>query len=138
MTLSRGIAACVAFVLLSFRIHADTGAEEDKMIVNRLNDTDFEVIRTVRMDAQGYWCGAATLLERREGRAIDTPIFLQRPLGPSVSAPGRQAVRFTTDPGKVTPLDRQPLTVDVDTVGRMLKSFQARQYCRDAFTRSTK
>lgn len=118
--------------------HAGTGGEEDRMVVNRLNDTDFEVVETVRMEPQGYWCGAATLLERREGQPQSTPIYLMTPLGPSETVPGRDAVRFTTDASAVPRLNRQPNTVDVSRPGRMLKSYQARRFCRDAFTRSTK
>lgn len=117
--------------------HAGTEGEEDRLLINRIDRTDFEVVETHNMDARAFWCGAASLLERREGRPGTTPIYLKSPRGPSATSPGRRAVTFTTDPAGLDPIP-EPLSVDVERPGLMLKAYQARGFCRDAFSRSTK
>ncbi|NNE53790.1 MAG: hypothetical protein HKN30_15470, partial [Sulfitobacter sp.] len=71
------------------------------------------------------------------GRSGLTPIYVKRPRGPSVSAPGRNAVTFTINPSDLPPAQSQ-LSLTVDQPGATLKSNKARSFCRDAFTRSTK
>lgn len=116
---------------------AGTEREEDKLVINRLSDTSFEVVEAQDMSARAFWCGAASYVERRQRMPATTRLFLKVPRGASVSAPGRKAVVFTMDPrGLDVILD--PLTVDVRRKGLSLLSYQARGFCRDAFTRATK
>jgi hypothetical protein len=116
---------------------ADTLGEQDAMVINPLNGSDFEVVETRRMGAADFWCGAATFVTRRQGLSELTPIYVKRPRAASQTSPGRKAVTFTTD-GRGLPAARDRLTLEVDAPGIMLKSARARRYCRDAFTRSTK
>ena len=115
-----------------------TLGEEDSMVINRLNATDFEVIEERSFGTAGFWCGAATYTERRQGRSETTPLYVKRPRGPSLTVPGRQGVVFTTDATGLPPADPGRVTLTVERAGATLKSAQARRYCRDAFTRSTK
>lgn len=126
------MAAC-----LSVSAHANTLGDEDRMIINRIDSSDFEVVEMSGMDARAFWCGAASLLERREGRPGTTPIYLKSPRGPSVTSPGRKGVVFTTDPAGLAPIPDM-VSVDVRRPGQMLPAYQARGFCRDAFSRSTK
>jgi hypothetical protein len=119
----------VAFFGPSIATAATTG-EEDSMVINRLNASDFEVVETRSMGAADFWCGAATFVERRSGKSELTPIYLKRARGPSATAAGRKAVVFSTSAaGLPTAQKRQTLSVN---------RAQARRFCRDAFTRATK
>jgi hypothetical protein len=118
-------------------VAAATTGEEDSMVINRINASDFEVVETRSMGAADFWCGAATFVERRSGLSNLTEIYLKRSRGPSVITPGRNAVVFSTSPAGL-PRPESRLSLSVDRPGDMIKSVQARRYCRDAFTRSTK
>tara|TARA_R110002110_G_scaffold47074_7_gene141575 strand:- start:58 stop:462 length:405 start_codon:yes stop_codon:yes gene_type:complete len=116
---------------------AATLGEEDGMVINPLNGSDFEVVETRSMGAADFWCGAGTFVERRSGLSPRTLIYVKRPRGPSTTAPGRKAVVFSINPGGLDVTD-MGLSLSVTVPGKMLRSVRARQFCRDAFTRSTK
>lgn len=107
------------------------------MVINPLNATDFEVVQGTNYGAAEFWCGAATFIERRSKRSELTPIYVKSPRGPSVTAPGKKGVVFTTSSAGLPSADQQ-LTRTVREAGATLKSYQARSLCRDAFSRSTK
>ena len=117
---------------------AATTGEEDGIEIIRLNGTDFEVIQGTNFGAAEFWCGAATFIERRSGLSELTDIYVKRPRGPSQTTSGRNSVVFTTSPAGLPAPDGNRLTLTVREPGAVLKSVQARRYCRDAFTRSTK
>ena len=108
------------------------------MVINPLSATEFEVIQDTGFGAAEFWCGAATFVERRSGLSELTPIYVKRPRGSSLTASGKDGVVFTTRPDGLPAADPDRLTLTVAKPGAMLKSVQARRYCRDAFTRSTK
>jgi hypothetical protein len=116
---------------------AATTGEEDTIVINPINATDFEVIQGTNFGAAEFWCGAATYIERRTGRSELTPIYVKRPQGPSLTAPGRNGVVFSISNTGLPPAPNR-LTLTVGTQGAVLKSVRARIYCRDAFSRSTK
>lgn len=118
--------------------NAATQGEEDTIVINPINATDFEVIQGTNFGAAEFWCGAATFIERRSGRSELTPVYVKRPRGPSLTAPGQNGVVFTTSNAGLPPADSSRLSLTVSSSGAMLKSVQARRYCRDAFNRSTK
>lgn len=132
------VLAAVIVVLAPLAASAATTGEEDTIVINPLNATDFEVLEDMNSDAGYYWCGAATFIERRSGRSGLTEIYVKRPRGPSVTAPGRTGVVFSTSNAGLPAAGGNRLTVSVDQPGLMLKSVQARRFCRDAFTRATK
>lgn len=123
---------------LPYAAGAATTGEEDGIEINPLNATDFEVIQGTNFGAAEFWCGAATFIERRSNRSELTPIYVKRPRGPSQTVPGRNGVVFTTAPDGLPHADPNRRTLTVREAGATLKSVQARRYCRDAFTRSTK
>lgn len=107
------------------------------MVINPISATEFEVIEEQDMGPRGFWCGAATFTERRQGLPNGTEIYVKSARGPSVTAPGRKGVVFTYD-ARAVPDVASSTSVNVDQAGESLKSFQARGFCRDAFTRATK
>ena len=131
------IKASVLAAFYAMPVMADTRSEELSLIINPINATDFEVVRQMGMGPHEFWCAAASYNEARAGRSELLQIYLKRPLGPSVTAPGRQGVIFSLSNAGLPPRSDR-LTVTVEEPGATLKSVQARRYCRDAFTRSTK
>ena len=128
-----------ATVMIAFcgPVAARTLTEQDTIIINPINASDFEVIEGPIFGAAGYWCGAATYVERRTGRSETTRVYVKRPEGPSLTMPGRKGVVFTTDPAGL-PEAAPRMTLTVKEAGATLKSAQGRLQCRDAFTRATK
>ena len=127
----------IAFAMGPVVLQASTQSEEDRMVINTLNATDFEVVQGTNYGPAEYWCGAATYIERRAGLSETTPVYVKHPQSASLTVPGRKSVVFTTsNAGLLTPSSQVSLTVDQP--GAALKSAQARRFCRDAFTRSTK
>jgi hypothetical protein len=127
-----------AFAVVSaLPLAAATLGEEAGMVINTINDTDFEVIEMGQTLPRGFWCGAASYIEMRNFGSQLTPIYLKSPRGPSVTAPGRMGVVFSTSSDGL-PQVGDMLTVDVTTQGQMLEAYKARGFCRDAFTRATK
>ncbi len=118
--------------------HADTNSEEDRMVINKINATDFEVIKGINYGAAEFWCGAATYIERRLRQSELTMLYVKRPIGPSLTVPGKKGVVFSTSGAGLPAADPDRITLTVDKPGATLKSVQGRRYCRDAFTRSTK
>jgi hypothetical protein len=132
-SLSALLALCAPLAAL-----ANTDGEEDTLVINRITAQDFEVVESRQMAPVDFWCGAATFIERRSGLSENTPIYLRRARGQSVTQPGAKGVIFTLDPSDLPPPEPKRLTVTVEEVGAMLKSAHARRFCRDTFTRSTK
>lgn len=127
----------LAVVAMTAPALAGTEGEEDRMTINAISATSFEVIEGQDMSPRAFWCGAATYIERRQGKSSSTVIYLKSPRGASVTMPGRLGVVFTTD-ARAVPDVGPSLSVSVRQAGQSLQSFQARGFCRDAFTRATK
>ncbi|MBM1631450.1 hypothetical protein JQV27_01260 [Sulfitobacter mediterraneus] len=135
----RGVCFALLAMYLPIAAGAGTEGEEDRiLVINPLTTSDFEVVQGMNMGAAEFWCGAASYVERRLGLSETTPIYLKRPRGPSRTAAGRKAVTFSLSAAGLPPDDPARLTLTVKQPGAMVKSVNARRYCRDAFTRSTK
>ncbi len=133
----RWLVLAIALAVGPVVLLASTQSEEDRMVINRLNATDFEVVQGTNYGPAEYWCGAATFIERRAGLSETTPVYVKRPQSASLTVPGRNGVVFSTSNAGL-PAAQSRVTLTVDQPGATLKSAQARRYCRDAFTRSTK
>ena len=103
----------------------------------KVGRTEFEVIEQQQMGPTEFWCAAASYNEVRQNRSETLPIYISKPRGPAVTQRGAKGVVFTLDPAGL-PVQENRLTVTVNERGATLKSVQARRFCRDAFTRSTK
>ena len=125
------------FVLAAPMAFAGTEWEEDQLIINRINATDFEVVETQDMGPGAFWCGAASFHERRMGRSGRDMLYVKQPRGPSVTRPGSKGVVFTTDAARVSATGASG-SVSVSRAGDGFRSSFARSLCRDAFTRATK
>ena len=132
--------ALVAGILTAFPAIASaaTTGEEDTIVINPINATDFAVIEDMNSGPGYFWCGAATYIERRQGRSELTQLYIKRPRGAAVTVPGGTGVVFSTSSAGLPAAPEVRLSITVDQPGVTLKSVKARRYCRDAFTRATK
>ena len=98
--------------------------------VAQVDAATFEVIaRGGRVNARRYWC-AAGFYGLAQGIPSSNRIYLAVAEGPSVTTPGRKAVRFTFDPvaAGVTPI-APPLSLSVKAVGDNMSVVAAQQLC---------
>lgn len=98
--------------------------------VAQVDNATFEVIaRGGRVGARDYWCAAGDF-GLSQGIRSNTRVYLAGAEGPSVTQPGRKAVRFTFDPqaAGLTPIAPQ-LTLSVDAVGDNMSLVAAQQFC---------
>jgi hypothetical protein len=94
----------------------------NKLDVNPLTATEFEVIQGRRSSPKKIWCAASDYSQH----PLDT---INTPSGPSVTEPGRKAVGFTIDPNQMAPVKSS--TVTIKTVGASLSASHASTFCRD-------
>ncbi len=98
--------------------------------VAQVDAATFEVIaRGGRVGARDYWCAAGDY-GLSQGIRSNTRVYLAVAEGPSVTTPGRKAVRFTFDPeaAGVVPIDPQ-LSLSVKAVGDNMTLVAAQQFC---------
>lgn len=131
-------ASLLLCVALSGGTNAATLGEEKRFEINPIRGSSFEVIRQRQMGPAEFWCAAASYVEMRRGLPETTPIYLEQRMAPSLTAPGQRAVTFTLDGSDLPAPDPSRVTLTINDVGEVMKSAQARRFCRDAFTRSTK
>lgn len=103
----------------------------NRLQVNPLSGTDFEVIEARGEGARGMWCAAADYVKARYGQGTTGRIYVRDARGPSLTRPGRKGVVFTLDPNSLTQPASQSLSVTVRTVGVGLPTNHALQFCRD-------
>ncbi|MFT5784948.1 MAG: hypothetical protein ACI9KK_000293 [Ascidiaceihabitans sp.] len=95
--------------------------------VKAISPTNFEVIEGPDSGPRAYWCAAALHVENTLGRQ-QSRIYIAEGRGPSVTAPGRKAVQFTTVPfGDVGP----SVSVSIRQAGYNLGSGHALRFCDD-------
>ncbi|MEO0938949.1 MAG: hypothetical protein AAFY38_12420 [Pseudomonadota bacterium] len=128
---------CLAVTAPATLPAATIGEELSRLVINPLNASDFEVVETQTMGPAEFWCAAASFNELRQGGSERIALYVKTPRGPSLTQPGRKGVVFTTNPAGL-PERAAQTSLNVDKPGLSLRSAQARRYCRDAFTRSTK
>lgn len=131
------IFAGAALSYMAATVHADTSGEEERFVINKLGESDFEVIRLQQMGTAELWCAAASYVETRINKSETSPIYVRSPLGPARTVQGREGVVFSLSNAGLSSAEKR-ITLTVDVPGAMLKSAVARGFCRDAFTRSTK
>ena len=129
----RLIALVTALAVLPLSAHAFTAQNRHK--VADIGGGVFEVVGQPGSGARQFWCAAGDYAFSR-GAATNARVYLVEGRGPSVSQPGRTAVRFTTNPqaAGITPINPQ-LTLNVKAIGDNLRVASAREYCRIVVSR---
>lgn len=98
--------------------------------VNPVGGGVYEVIGRVGSGAQDYWCAIGDYAISQLGAAAAQRIFVWRPVGPSVTRPGRRAVQFALSPPKGADTSSN-YALTVRRAGENLLAAAAQQYCYD-------
>ena len=123
------ISAISALLISGLLASADSFKSINRLDVNPLTATEFEVVQGRRSSPKKIWCAASDYTQRALGQSSKTDITINTPSGPSVTEPGRKAVGFTIDPNQMTPVKSS--TVTIKTVGASLSASHASTFCRD-------
>lgn len=120
------LTACLAALPIS--AHAFT--TNNSYGVAPVNEAVFEVVsRRGASSPRGFWCAAGQYAFSL-GVRTNTRIYLVSGRQPSVTDPGRTAVRFTLAPeaAGITPINPQ-LSLSVDVPGDNVSVAAAREFC---------
>jgi hypothetical protein len=89
----------------------------NRQIVNPIGNDQFEVVvRNGPMSGPYFWCAAGDYARRALKIDWQTPIYVARGLGPSLTTDRRFAVHFTTNPAMVGPADARDANGPSDLV----------------------
>ncbi len=123
----------IASLCASLPIAANAQAfrAESHLIVAPLNGKDFEVIEARGEGPRGIWCAAADFAKSRLGSSGGTRLYIKSGRGPSVAAPGRKGVVFTTDQARIDSKPSRGYSVSVTKVGYNLSVGHAYGFCQD-------
>ncbi|MEP2027889.1 MAG: hypothetical protein ABJI96_04160 [Paracoccaceae bacterium] len=101
----------------------------NRLDVNPLTATEFEVIQRPRTRPKKIWCAASDYTQNALGLPSKTEIFIKTPSGSSVTEPGKKGVGFTVDPNQVSPVKSS--SVSIKTAGVSMSASHAATFCRD-------
>ncbi|WP_050930256.1 hypothetical protein [Aestuariivita boseongensis] len=127
--------AAFATAIAMLPLSAQAFTAKNRLTVAPVSNSVFEVVGLPGSGASHFWCAAGEYA-LAQGAASSARIYLASGRQPSVSRPGRTAVRFTLAPDAagVTPLAPQ-LTLSVDVPGDNLSVAAAREYCHVSISR---
>ena len=125
------ITACLALLPLG----AQAYTAKNRLKVAPVDGAVFEVVARVGSGAREFWCAAADYAFAQGARS-NARVYLVSGRQPSVTQPGKRAVRFTLDPqaAGITPLSPQ-LSLTVKVPGDNLSVASGREYCRIVVSR---
>ena len=126
----------ILFILfLSLPLAAQAYTAQNRMSVADLGGGVFEVVQRGAAGPRDFWCAAGEYALSL-GAADAARIYLVSGVQPSVSQPGRKAVRFTLSPqaAGITPVPPQ-LSLTVKVPGDNLRVISAREYCYQDISR---
>ena len=124
--------AVFAAMLAAAPAFADSFRAINKLYVADLGGGVYESIAlTGSSDARDFWCAAGDYAVRRLRAGNGARIYLVSGIQPSVTEPGRKAVRFTLTPdlAGVTPVKPQ-VSLSVDVQGDNMPVVITQGYCK--------
>lgn len=110
----------------------------NRLTVNPINATEFEVIKRPASSPRQMWCAAADYSGRRLGRYNKTDLIIVTPIGPSTTQANRNGVVFSIDPNQSGVAPTKSFSVTVKTAGASMSVGHAKSFCDDdnsAFSR---
>ena len=133
----RLIATLTCLALLgALPAQANSFTAVNRLTVNPVSASEFEVIESNGAGARQIWCAAAEYNERVLGNQRETELIVKTKRGPSITQPGRKGVVFTNNPANVSATITKSVSVSLNTPGMSLPSHHARTFCRDTFSRT--
>ena len=95
-----GASLCVALMIATPAL-ANSFKAQNRLTVNPISKSVFEVVESRSLGASGSWCAAADYATRVLGASGKADLYLKTPRGPSVTNPGRKGVAYTLDHNQV-------------------------------------
>ena len=123
------ISAVSAILISGLPASANSFKAMNRLVVNPLTVTEFEVVQRPGSSPKKIWCAASDYTQNALGQSSKTDIIIKTPSGPSVTEPGKKGVGFTIDPNQVTPVKSS--SVSIKTVGASMSASHAATFCRD-------
>ena len=108
----------------------------NRLTVNPVSASEFEVIESNGAGARQIWCAAAEYNERVLRNQRETILIVKTKRGPSITNRGEKGVVFTNNPANVSAPITKSVSVSVNTPGMSPPSHHARTFCKDTFSRS--
>jgi len=102
---------------------------KNRMIVNPISSSVFEVVETRSLGASGSWCAAADYATRVLGVTGKSELIVKTPRGQSVTDPRRKGVAFTLDPGEVSEPLSKSVSPSTKIPGQTLPVGHALAFC---------
>ncbi|MEP2030205.1 MAG: hypothetical protein ABJI96_16020 [Paracoccaceae bacterium] len=121
--------AVVALALGALPAAAESYRAINWLTVNRIAETEFEVILKAGASAPGVWCAASDYSWKRLGKYKKTDLIIKSAVGPSVTNPGRNGVVFTVDPGQLSGTPNKFHLVGINRAGESLSVGHAKMFC---------
>lgn len=122
------LVVCAAIVIGSPAIAASFKAQ-NRLLVNSINATDFEVVESRSLGAAGSWCAAADFATRVLNLSGKTDLIVKTPRGPSGTVAGKKAVVYTVDPNQVSAPLSKSVSVSTKVAGMTLPVGHALTFC---------
>lgn len=125
-----------AALIATLPLGANAYTAKNRLSVAPVDGAVFEVVGNAGgTGARDFWCAAGEYAFS-QGAASNTRIYLVSGRQPSVSEPGRTAVRFTLSPqaAGIAPISPQ-LVLSVNVPGDNLRTASAREYCAQSISR---
>lgn len=125
------IGATLALLVGALPANAKSYKAINRLTVNPINATEFEVIKRTSSSPRAMWCAAADYSGRRLDSYNKTDLIIITPIGPSTTQPDRNGVTFTIDPNQSDVAPTRSYSVTVKTAGASMSVGHAKTFCDD-------
>jgi hypothetical protein len=125
------IGAALALLVGALPANAKSFKAINRLTVNPISATEFEVINRASSSPRALWCAAADYSGRRLDRYNKTDLIIITPIGPSMTQPDRNGVIFTIDPNQSDVAPIKSYSVTVKTAGASMSVGHAKMFCDD-------
>jgi len=134
----RSLAALgVGLSLAAAPLSAQSFRAENRVIVNSLGGTDFEVIEGGEFGARSIWCAASDYAQDVLGASGTQRLYVTGARAAARTLPGRKGVVFSTEAPEGGGSSVLVLSSSIRTVGSNLSVDHSYQFCRDRRLRVT-
>ena len=127
---THAFAFCAA-LLAATPLAAQSYVADNRLQVNGVGPTSFEVVERRGLGARHQWCAAAQYVEDVLGIRTPVDLIIEVPRGPSQTVPGRSGVTFTIDADRVSAPLTTSSSVTNRTAGLTMRSGHAHAFCHD-------
>ena len=126
--MTRTLMMCAA-LMIATPAFANSFKAQNRLTVNPISNSVFEVVESRSLGASGSWCAAADYATRVLGASGKADLFLKTPRGPSVTNPGRKGVAYTLNSNQVGAPPSKSTSVSTKNAGATMAVGHALALC---------